>query len=356
LSATPYGSNQAQRTNYDYGVQLGGDVKNRLFYSLGGGFQKNQVFGTDAEPRLGLAYYVVKPGSGSAQGTKLMFNFAKGLQEPSITDQTESLLVTLDEAGFNNVVQQYGIGPVGALQARTYDGGVEQLLFHQRATLRARYFHNEFGHQVEYVPTQGLAGLIGQNEVNTLEDGGVYGAYLNSLSYRAQGVESEIEAQPVRHVFVRAGYTWTESKVQQSFSSDALSPSINPAFPNILIGAYDPLVGARPFRVPPHKGFFSATYQQPRWFVSLTGSIVGRADDSTFLSDPSFGNTLLLPNRDLDPSYQRLDLVGSYAVRPWVNVYSEVDNLLSQQRAGILGYPAEPLNFRSGLKFVLGGK
>ena len=46
----------------------------------------------------------------------------------------------------------------------------------------------------------------------------------------------------------------------------------------------------------------------------------------------------------------------SYAVKPWMSAYSEVDNLLSQQRAGVLGYPAEPLNFRSGLRFVLGAR
>jgi iron complex outermembrane receptor protein/vitamin B12 transporter len=368
LDATPpYGSTQAQRTNYDYTLQLGGDIKNRLFYSLGGGLQKNEIFGMDAEPRIGLAYYAVKPGDGAFQGTKLVFNFSKGLQEPSITYQTSSLYSELLSIPCNppaspcgpQLVQQYGIGPVGALQARTYDGGVEQSLFHQKAMLRARYFHNEFGNQVEYVATQALADLptpVSQTVINALENDNVYGAYVNSLSYRAQGIESELELQPAAHLFVRAGYTYVDARVQRSFSSDALDPQTNPQFPNILLGAYDPLVGARPFRIPPHKGFFSAIYQQPRWFVSLTGSIVSRADDSTFLSDPNYGNTLLLPNRNLDPSYQRIDLGGSYTVGRGMSVYAQVDNLLSQQRAGVLGYPALPLNFRSGVKVSFGGK
>ena len=361
LSASSFSTLAAQRTNYDYTLQLAGDVKNRLFYSLGGGLQKNEIFGVDAEPRVGLAYYAVKPGSNAFQGTKLMFNFSKGLQEPSIIDQTSSLYATLLQLpGGPQLVQQYGIRPVGALQARTYDGGVEQLLFHQTAVLRVRCFHNEFGNQVEYVPTQGLADLpgggISQMDIGILENAGVFGAYLNTLSYRAQGIESEVEAQPMRHVLVRAGYTWLEARVQHSLSSDALTPQFNPAFPNIQLGAYDPLVGARPFRVPPHKGYFEAVYQQPRWFVAVTGSIVSRADDSTFLSDPNFGNTLLLPNRDLDPSYQLLDLGASYSVRHNLDLYAQVDNLLSQQRAGVLGYPALPLNFRSGIKVNLGGK
>jgi iron complex outermembrane receptor protein/vitamin B12 transporter len=360
LDGTPYGVSQAQRTNYDYTLQLGGDIRNRLFYSLGGGLQKNEVFGVDAEPRLGLAYYVIKPGSGMLQGTKLMFNFSKGLQEPSITDQTGSLYAELELNGLASLIPQYGITPVSALQARTYDGGAEQVLFHQRATVRARYFHNEFGNQVEYVDTQALADLPGggvsQTLIDQLENAGVYGAYINSLSYRAQGVESELEAQLLAHLFLRLGYTYVDARVQHSFSSDALTPQSNPAFPSVPLGAYDPLVGARPFRIPPHKGYFEAIYQQPRWFVSLTGSLVSRADDSTFLSDANYGNTLLLPNRDLDPSYERLDLGGSYAVRPWMSFYAQADNLLSQQRAGVLGYPALPVNFRSGIKFTLDGK
>ena len=79
LSATPFGTNQAERSNYDYTLQLGGDIKNRLFYSLGGGLQKNQLFGTDAEPRLGLAYYAVKPGMGRCAGHEADVQFQQGL-------------------------------------------------------------------------------------------------------------------------------------------------------------------------------------------------------------------------------------------------------------------------------------
>jgi iron complex outermembrane receptor protein/vitamin B12 transporter len=363
VSGSAYSTDHAKRTNYDYTVQIAGDIKNRLFYSLGGGVQKNQVFGTEADPRVGLAYYLVKPGNGAFQGTKVMFNFAKGLQEPSVIYQTGSLYDTLlglpcppSPCG-PQLIQQYNIAPIGALRARSYDGGVEQVLFHQRAVLRGRYFHNEFGSQVEYVYTQALADLgVSQSVVTYLLNEGVYGAYVNSLNYSAQGAEAEVELQPLAHVFVRAGYTYVDAKVQKSFSSDALGPAVNPLFPNVPIGAYSPLIGARPFRIPPQVGFFSATYQRARWFVALTGSLVSRQDDSTFLSDQNYGNTLLLPNRDLDPSSERLDLGGSYAVKPWMSVYTQVNNLLSQQRAGVLGYPALPLSFRSGLKFAIGGK
>ncbi len=50
--------------------------------------------------------------------------------------------------------------------------------------------------------------------------------------------------------------------VQRSFDSDneALLGGYAPTYNGIPIGDYSPLIGARPFRRPPHTGFFTATY------------------------------------------------------------------------------------------------
>ena len=104
---------------------------------------------------------------------------------------------------------------------------------------------------------------------------------------------------------VRGGWTYTDAVVQQSFASSALQPAINPLFPTVPIGAYSPLVGARPFRIAPNTGYAGVDWNDRRWFVSAMGTFVSRRDDSTFLSDTEFGNTLLLPNRNLDPGYQK---------------------------------------------------
>ena len=73
-------SETLERTNYDYMLEINGDFKQRLFYSLGGGIQKNQLYGTEGTPRIGVAYYAVRPGKGIFHGTKINFNFAKGVQ------------------------------------------------------------------------------------------------------------------------------------------------------------------------------------------------------------------------------------------------------------------------------------
>ena len=43
---------------------------------------------------------------------------------------------------------------------------------------------------------------------------GVFGAYLNSLTYRAQGMELEAQYQPTHRIFIRGGYTYLAPIVQ----------------------------------------------------------------------------------------------------------------------------------------------
>jgi iron complex outermembrane receptor protein/vitamin B12 transporter len=182
-----------------------------------------------------------------------------------------------------------------------------------------------------------------------------YGAFVNSLTYRAQGVEIETEYRLGRNLFLRGGYTYLDAVVQRSLSSDNLSPVFNLG---IQIGAYSPLKGARPFRQAPHSGYFAISYKQPRWFVSVSGILVSRRDDSDFLeySDQNGGNTLLLPNRNLDPAYQRIDMSGSYQLHRSVQIYTAIQNLLSQHYDEAFGFAAQPLTFRSGVKFEWGGE
>ena len=148
---------------------------------------------------------------------------------------------------------------------------------------------------VEYVYPTGLV-LLGVPAA-AAHNPSLYGAYVNSLAFRAQGAELESEFRLGSHLYARAGYTYLDARVQRSFSSDALGPSYNPSFPKIAIGNYGPLDGARPFRRAPHSGYFALQYAHSRFNSQLTGTLVGRRDDSTFLggSDASYGNSLLLP-------------------------------------------------------------
>jgi iron complex outermembrane receptor protein/vitamin B12 transporter len=89
----------------------------------------------------------------------------------------------------------------------------------------------------------------------------------------------------------------------------------------------------------------------------MKGALASRSDDSTFLDgfDVNLGNTLVLPNRDLDFGYAKLDAHISYAVKKRVTAFTELDNLLGQQHIGPIGYPALPFTVRAGVKVRLWG-
>jgi len=357
--------NPIQRGNYSYTIQLSGDIQRRLFYNAGAGLEDNGLFGFAATPRASLAYYLARPSaSGFFTGTKLHGSFGKGIKEPSVFQQAYSLYTELTELpsstgvpSGDQVINQYRIHQVGAENSRTFDGGLEQQLNGGRARINITYFHNEFTNAVEYVPSNGILQLLGITSSNpyatTINNS--FGGYINSLAFRSQGIEFESEYRLGTRLLARGGYTYTDPVVQHSFSSDSLSPSFNPNFNSVPIGAYSPLQGARPFRIAPHTGFFSLTYCGDKLNASLTGSLVGKRDDSTFLTDSNFGTSLLLPNRNLDGSYERLDLGLSYPIHHRLDLYANLQNLLSEHYFEAFGYPSMPLTFRAGVKLNFGG-
>ena len=153
-------------------MQLNGGLWNRLFYTAGAGLENNSVFGFAGSPRASLAYYLAKPrDQGILNGTRLVFNFGKGVNEPSIYYETNSLYDLLQSLpdGPMRVIAQYAIRPFRWERSRTYDGGVQQTLLHGKARLSITYFHNEFGDQAEFVPLQGWRELgVSEPEIETL--------------------------------------------------------------------------------------------------------------------------------------------------------------------------------------------
>jgi iron complex outermembrane receptor protein/vitamin B12 transporter len=351
-AVSPGPGNSIERGNYSYTFELQGDIKNRLFYTLGGGLEDNGLFGFAGTPRASLAWQV-------AGATKLRASFGKGIKEPALYDQLESLYATLEtQPGGSLTIKQDNISPIGPEDSRTYDGGVDQFLFNGRSRLSVTLFHNEFTHGIEYVAPQELPLLIPSISLVTALADWPFGAEVNSKAYRAQGVEAEIESKLRGDWFVCAGYTYVDARIQQSLSSSAIGPSYNPEFPTIPIGAYSPLVGARPFRIAPHTGYFQTGYRQAKLFAAVSGTLVSRRDDTDFLeySDANYGNTMLLPNRNLDSAYQKLDLTSSYQVNRYVSIEGSFQNLLNEHYSEAFGYPSLPFIFRLGMKFSLGGE
>lgn len=354
--STGFSQSSTERGNYTYTMNVKGDLWNRLYYTAGSGIEKNAIFGVEATPRASLAYYLFRPGASRFwNGTKLRFSFGKGIKEPSIYYQLNSLYGVLQDApGGSSLIQQYHVQPIGAERSRSFDGGVDQEFFNGRGKIGITYFHDQFTNGIEYVPQNALIGSLGvpASVAQQFE----FGAAVNSQAYRTLGAETEVEYQLNSHLFVRGGYTYLDAIVQRSFSSNALFPASNPSFPNVAIGWFSPLVGGRPFRRAPHSGYFGLNYNRSRWSAALSGTLVSRRDDSDFLYDQNFGSSLLLPNRNLLSAYQRIDLAGSYRVNRFLSVTTSMQNLLSQHYDEAFGYPSLPFTFRSGLKLTFGGE
>jgi iron complex outermembrane receptor protein/vitamin B12 transporter len=352
------------RDNFSYIAEVQASLGSRAYLTLGGSVEDNAVFGVAAVPRASLAYYLVRPRSGGfLNGTRVRVNYGQGIKEPSIFEATSSLFGLLSQLGGagTQLISQFNIAPIAAERSRSYDAGIEQMFWNGRAKLAATFFHSQFTNQIEFVPNTALP-VLGIPAPVVAQ--AAFGATLNSGDTRALGAETDLELALGHGLAAHATYTYLDDVVVRSSTTDAFACAqpgqpfcaFNPAFPSIAIGAFSPLQGSRPFRRAPHTGTFSLGYVRSRFALALSGILVSRRDDSTFLSDAFFGNTMLLPNRNLDPSYQKLDLSGSYHVNRHFELYSVVENLLDQHYDQVIGFPAPPLTFRAGFKVTLGGE
>jgi vitamin B12 transporter len=337
-----------QRVNFDYTLGLQGDIVNRIFFSMAGSIEKNHLLGLRGNPRLGLAYFPVRPGSRWLRGTKIHTSAATGFREPSLLEEDNSLYNVLLRNGSAAWIAQYHVTPVDASRSRGFDFGVDQNILRQKLIFRATYFHSQFSHQIDDVNSGTLKTTFGLGSSTA-----PYDAYLSTLAYRAQGFETVIEYQPLQRLFLHGGYTYLSSVVERSFAT----PLTNPNLPGIAIGASSPLVGARPFRRPPHTGFAALQYTGKNFTGAIESSLASRSDDSTYQNnnDVNGGNTLLLPNRDLDFGYARLDASFTYAIVHHVTVFTQLENLLNQQHMAPIGFVSLPFTVRAGVKIRIGG-
>jgi iron complex outermembrane receptor protein/vitamin B12 transporter len=355
-----------KRTDASYNAAVHGDYRNRFFYTLSGSLEHNSLFGTDTTPRAGVSYYLFKPKDGVFSGTRLQFNYGDGVREPTLDDETYSLYRLMASANQSALARQIGISPLTAPATRSYDGGLTQSFLQERLVFRLNLFHNQFGHEIESVPSKQLVAMmtsLTSAEIKNLKSvlGSYYtnnsGLVMNTQAFRAQGIETTVEGGIGSRIFLRGGYTYTDAVVQRSFTSDnetllGVSPTMYNG--SIPVGIGSPLVGARPFRRPPHTGFFTATYTAKKLTGYFTSSFSSRSDDATYLTDANYSPYMYLPNRNLDHGYAKLDMGGSYQVMRWLDAYTQMENLLNNQHMAPIGYPSLPYSVRTGLRIHWG--
>ena len=335
----------ATRNNGGVFAEARGTLGGRTYITAGVGFEHNEAFDNAVTPRLSIATYLRNPSSSAAVGdTKVSVNAGKGIKAPSVFQQQNSLFALVQSTPAASSASQ-----IGPERGSNIDIGIEQGFWYGRARVRTAYYRNEFNDLIEFVSKTQLpqAGVPASVAAAT-----AFGAYINSSSFTAQGVETSFEAMAGQYVRLSASYTYLDAEVTEAFSASA---STNPKFPGIPIGAFSPLVGQRPFRRPPHSGSAMVSYMRGPGQVTFSGYFSGKRDSSTFLTDGFFGNSMLLPNRDLDPAYQKLDLSASYAIHPRARIYTSIENILDRKYDASFGFPSLPRAVRAGVRITLGG-
>jgi iron complex outermembrane receptor protein/vitamin B12 transporter len=345
----------ATRRNGGVWIEGRGTLLRRVTVSAGLGYERNAVFTSAFTPSVSVAAYLRTPSPAGRWGdTRLTFNAGRGVKAPSVFQETSSLFTTLQATeGGAAVAARTGVRPLGPERGRNVDVGLEQGIAGGRARMRIGYFDNEYRDLIEFVSNTVLPRLGVPLEAALAID---FGANVNAGSYRARGVEASVEAAFAPRLRAVASYTYVDAAVTASLSGGVLTPAVNPSFPAIPIGAFTALVGARPFRRPAHSGSFLVSYEQGPAQVALAGYMSGRFDDSTFLSDPFFGDSMLLPNRDLGAGYRKLDLSGSYRLAARARWFASIENLLNERYQPVFGFPALGVTVRSGVSITLGGE
>lgn len=343
----PEGAPDITRKNGGVFAEVQAAVGSRTHVGAGIGYEHNAVFKSATTPRLSVATYLRPPASGPVGDTKLTLNVGKGIKAPSVFQEQSSLFTLLQGTPSAGLAE-----PVGPERSRMIDVGLEQGLADGQVRVRVSYFHNRFEDLLEFVSKNVLPQLgVPANVAQATP----FGAYLNSSSTVSKGVETSLEALLMTRLRLMASYTYTDAEVIDSFGSSALAPAINPSIPGIPIGAFAPLVGGRPFRLPTNAGNLLVSYADGPAQVTLAAYFSGKRDGSTFLSDEFFGNSLLLPNKDLEPAYQKVDLSGAYRVHPRLRLYVSIENLFDKDYESSFGFPSLPRTARAGLTVSLGG-
>ncbi|HEX3353652.1 MAG TPA: TonB-dependent receptor [Terriglobales bacterium] len=201
------------------------------------------------------------------------------------------------------------------------EGGAIATGWNQRLMLRGTYFWNQITRPVANVTLTTTPSLITRQRQN-----------LGSTV--SQGVEMELSGQVSNSITLSGGYEYTHATVT-SFTVDPALAGLNPS-----------LVGLNVPQIPRHQFDFQARYSRP--FILL--AVQGRFGGNQFDDDQ---NTLLLRR------YFTLDATASHSLRPGVDVFVAVENLLNRRydvaRTPVL-MVGPPILARAGLRLQFGAR
>jgi vitamin B12 transporter len=301
-----FGITHGQRLNHDLYAQQQISI-GRVTAIAGARFVHNSAFGNTGVPDVSMTYLASRGGR-VLGGTRLIFSYARGFKEPRLEETF---------AGPPSAIPNPGLKPE---RSRSFQAGLQQDLFSQRAVFRAYYFNNLFHDQITFPfdPTT----FVGQ--------------YVNINKSFAHGAELAFNGRIRSRVSATAAYTYTSTQILEA-------PACTPAqfCDTSIFGEGKPLLHR-----PKHSATLFLSYLGARWGWALGGSFVGRRADTDF-----YGLGF-----DHAPGYVLANTGGWYAVTSRITTYISADNLLNRSYNEVVGYPALGINFRAGMRFRVGGE
>ena len=289
------------RVNQAGYVEVRYNFGKRLTTIAGARVEANGFFGTRWVPRLG-ASYALRYGQGFWGDTRLRTSYGKGIVEPEMFP-----------AGCTPILDPE--------QSTTVQAGVDQVMANDRLRLSVTYFHNSFHDIVSFIST----------DMNP-NCPAFRGSFFNTDLARAWGANTSFDAKVTRWLRIEGNYSYDDSRVISA--PNATDPAL--------------VAGNRLFLRPLHAANLAATTHFWRMSWSMAGQYVGRRADSDFLG--------LTPAITSTPAWVRWDLWNSIDMGHRVTLLGRVDNLFNNHYQTAVGYPALRLNWRLGVRYVLGGE
>jgi outer membrane receptor protein involved in Fe transport len=205
----------------------------------------------------------------------------------------------------------------------SFDSGLEQRFFDNKALLDLTYFYNKFEDQIVTLggSLTNLSTFISDNLGNS----------------RAQGLEASFRLRPTRSLQVSGEYTLLGTAILSLDGSTLVQAPFH--------------VGQELYRRPKNSGGFNITWQRGRLTLNSNAYLRGQTldlepNDGVYAC--SFGLPCLFP----DKGYAVLNGGFSYRLTHGLEIYGHLNNLLDRKYEEVLGYPALPLNFLAGVKFT----
>ncbi|MFB3922397.1 MAG: TonB-dependent receptor [Terriglobia bacterium] len=254
---------------------------------------------TRTNPRVAVTYLAREGTSGRVGGTRLHGTFGTGIRAPSGF-----------ELAFTNNPR---LRPEKSL---SFDSGVEQRFFNDRAVFDATYFFNRFKDQIVVLggSLTNLSSFVSDNLANA----------------RAHGLESSLRVRPSQAWEFGAHYTWLNSAI---LAVDGTTLTQSPF-----------VVGQPLLRRPRNSGGFNAAWRHGRVSLNLDGSWRSKVLDV----EPNFG---AFGGLFTNKGYTLANAGFSYRLPRGVEIYGRLNNLLNQKYEEAFGFPSLRLNFLAGARF-----